>query len=98
MAVSAALREDRADDDLTSAWSVPEGLSATAEIRTRHVGVAAGIPLVAEVYARIDPRVEIRTAITDGCRVGPGESHWPPGQGGVRAVRLAVLGVKRRLE
>jgi nicotinate-nucleotide pyrophosphorylase (carboxylating) len=71
--VSAALQEDRFDDDVTTAWSVPEGLSATAEIRTRQAGVAAGIPLVAEVFARVDPRVVVRAVVADGSRVVPGE-------------------------
>lgn len=55
-AVAAALAEDESGQDVTTAWSVPEGLAAVAEIRARQGGIAGGLPVVAEVFAQVDPR------------------------------------------
>ncbi|MER6301995.1 carboxylating nicotinate-nucleotide diphosphorylase [Kitasatospora sp. NPDC001539] len=72
-AVAAALAEDAAGDDITTVWSVPEDLAATAEIRTRQSGIAAGLPVVAEVFAQVDPAVEIGASVADGTRVADGD-------------------------
>jgi nicotinate-nucleotide pyrophosphorylase (carboxylating) len=56
-AAAAALAEDASGKDITTVWSVPEELVATAEIRTRQSGIAAGLPVVAEVFAQVDPEV-----------------------------------------
>ena len=53
--VAAALAEDELGQDVTTAWSVPEGLAAVAEIRARQCGTACGLPVVAEVFAQVDP-------------------------------------------
>ena len=52
-AVELALSEDAAADDVTTRWSVAPRQWATAVIVTRQPGLAAGVPLPAEVYARI---------------------------------------------
>jgi nicotinate-nucleotide pyrophosphorylase (carboxylating) len=52
----AALAEDESGQDITTAWTVPEGLAAVAEIRARQCGIASGLPVVAEVFAQVDPR------------------------------------------
>ncbi|MFI9330074.1 carboxylating nicotinate-nucleotide diphosphorylase [Kitasatospora sp. NPDC052868] len=72
-AVAAALAEDAAEDDITAAWSVPESLVATAEIRTRQGGIAAGLPLVAEVFAQVDPEVRVEAGVADGTRMADGD-------------------------
>ncbi|MEH0421133.1 nicotinate-nucleotide diphosphorylase [Streptomyces sp. B21-083] len=72
-AVAAALAEDASGNDITTAWSVPEDLAATAEVRTRQSGIAAGLPAVAEVFAQVDPEVEIEASVADGARLAAGD-------------------------
>jgi nicotinate-nucleotide pyrophosphorylase (carboxylating) len=71
--ISAALAEDAVDDDLTTRWSVPEELTARAEIVTRQPGIAAGLPAVRAVFVRVDKRVEVEELATDGARLRPGD-------------------------
>ncbi|RDG39801.1 carboxylating nicotinate-nucleotide diphosphorylase [Streptomyces corynorhini] len=72
-AVAAALAEDATGDDITTRWSVPENRWLRAEIFTRRRGVAAGVPLVAEVYAQVDPRVQVTPRVPDGARLLSGD-------------------------
>ncbi|MEU2268238.1 hypothetical protein ABZ568_17880 [Streptomyces olindensis] len=76
VAVAAALAEDASGKDITTEWSVPEDLAATAEIRTRHSGIAAGLPVVAEVFAQVDPEVKVEPAVADGARLADGQVLW----------------------
>ncbi|MGW3209109.1 carboxylating nicotinate-nucleotide diphosphorylase [Streptomyces sp. NPDC001135] len=68
-AVAAALAEDESGQDITTAWSVPEGLAAVAEIRARQCGIASGLPVVAEVFAQVDPKVTVEALVPDGARL-----------------------------
>lgn len=68
-AVAAALAEDESDQDITTAWSVPEGLAAVAEIRARQCGIASGLPVGAEVFAQVDPEVTVEALVPDGARL-----------------------------
>ncbi|RZU11669.1 carboxylating nicotinate-nucleotide diphosphorylase [Streptomyces sp. BK239] len=72
-AVAAALAEDASGKDITTEWSFPEDLAATAEIRTRRSGIAAGLPVVAEVFAQVDPDVKVEPAVADGARLADGQ-------------------------
>ncbi|MGW1750236.1 carboxylating nicotinate-nucleotide diphosphorylase [Streptomyces sp. NPDC002092] len=72
-AVAAALAEDASRKDITTELSVPEDLAATAEIRTRRSGIAAGLPVVAEVFAQVDPEVTVEPAVADGARLADGQ-------------------------
>ncbi|MGX9883777.1 carboxylating nicotinate-nucleotide diphosphorylase [Streptomyces sp. NPDC002276] len=69
--VELALAEDAAGDDITTRWSVPAELRTEAVIITRQPGVAAGLPIVAEVFARVDPEVKVVTVVEDGARLAP---------------------------
>jgi nicotinate-nucleotide pyrophosphorylase (carboxylating) len=55
-----ALREDLGRGDVTSRLTVPAGAKAHAVLLAREAGVAAGLPLFAEVFRRVDPRVGVR--------------------------------------
>ncbi|MFI6449126.1 carboxylating nicotinate-nucleotide diphosphorylase [Kitasatospora sp. NPDC050543] len=68
-AVAASLAEDESGQDITTAWSVPEGLAAVAEIRARQCGIAGGLPVVAEVFAQVDPEVTVEALVPDGARL-----------------------------
>ncbi|MFH9007943.1 carboxylating nicotinate-nucleotide diphosphorylase [Streptomyces afghaniensis] len=68
-AVAAALAEDESGQDITTAWSVPEGMAAVAEIRARQCGITGGLPVVAEVFAQVDPEVTVEALVPDGARL-----------------------------
>lgn len=70
---AAAQAEDASVNDITTAWSVSEDLAATAEVRTRQSGIAAGLPVVAEVFAQVDPETKIEASVTHGARLTEGD-------------------------
>ncbi|MFE6973005.1 carboxylating nicotinate-nucleotide diphosphorylase [Streptomyces sp. NPDC057682] len=72
-AVAAALAEDQSGQDITTAWSVPEGMAAVAEIRARQCGIAGGLPVVAEVFDQVDPEVTVEALVPDGARLTGGD-------------------------
>jgi nicotinate-nucleotide pyrophosphorylase (carboxylating) len=72
-AVAAALIEDQAADDVTTRWSVPEALEAEATMIAKQSGRVAGLTAVQGVYAAVDPTVTVRTAVTDGDPIVPGQ-------------------------
>ncbi|MFE4217867.1 carboxylating nicotinate-nucleotide diphosphorylase [Streptomyces sp. NPDC056844] len=67
--VGLALSEDAAADDVTTRWSVAPRQRARAVIITRQPGLAAGMPLAAEVYARTGGEVRIDESVPDGTRL-----------------------------
>jgi nicotinate-nucleotide pyrophosphorylase (carboxylating) len=71
-AIAAALREDRAGEDVTSKALVPADASGSAMIRTKEAGVVAGLDVAAAVFAHVDPRVRFQGAVRDGARAAPG--------------------------
>ena len=64
--VRRALAEDVGSGDATTAVTVAPGLTARGTIRARDEGVVAGLPLVALVYAALDPSVVVDFALADG--------------------------------
>jgi len=72
-AVTVALSEDAAADDVTTRWSVAPRQWATAVIVTRQPGLAAGMPLAAEVYASIGGNTQIDESVPDGTRLKAGD-------------------------
>ncbi|GAA1584932.1 carboxylating nicotinate-nucleotide diphosphorylase [Kribbella hippodromi] len=72
-AVAAALIEDQATDDVTTRWSVPEALEVEATMIAKQPGRVAGLTVVQEVYAAVDPTVKVRTAVADGDPVVAGQ-------------------------
>ena len=71
--VRRALAEDAAGDDVTTRWSVPAGLVATGTVRAKEPGVVAGLPVAAEVFAAVDPRLRVDLLSADGAAVAPGQ-------------------------
>ena len=71
--VSRALMEDlgRAGD-LTTNAVIPADDKIQAVIAARKPGVIAGLDLVVETFAQLDPQVQVHCALSDGARVGPG--------------------------
>ncbi|MCC6382063.1 MAG: carboxylating nicotinate-nucleotide diphosphorylase [Dehalococcoidia bacterium] len=65
-AVSAALAEDRAAEDITTAATVNETLRGRALFVARVAGVAAGFPLAAEAFRQRDAAVVFEQSIPEG--------------------------------
>lgn len=71
-AVTRALAEDLAPlGDLTSAL-LPADATAVADLVPRQPGVLAGTACADEVFAQLDPRVELRWVVGDGDEVAAG--------------------------
>ncbi|MDP9022769.1 MAG: carboxylating nicotinate-nucleotide diphosphorylase [Actinomycetota bacterium] len=69
-----ALAEDLGPlGDLTSQACVPPQQHATARIVSRQPGVVAGVAAIREVYAHVDPRVEVELDAADGDAVQAGD-------------------------
>ncbi len=68
--VTRALAEDlgRAGD-VTSIATIPEETQARAVVVARAAGVIAGLPLVAAVFRKLAPEIEISAALRDGASV-----------------------------
>lgn len=71
--VRAALAEDAAARDVTTAWTVPARLRLTGRVEARAPGTIAGLGVVVEVYRQLDPDVVVRDEVKDGDRVESGE-------------------------
>jgi nicotinate-nucleotide pyrophosphorylase (carboxylating) len=74
-AIRAALLEDlgRAGD-VTSDAVIPPGTRATAMMRAREVGIAAGLDAARIAFELVDPDLKIAQDKADGDRVAPGDA------------------------
>jgi len=71
--IQLALEEDLGErGDVTSAVSIPVETKITGRITAKEAGVIAGLDLVAQVYAQIDPTVTVQTSVEDGATVEAG--------------------------
>lgn len=70
--VASALREDLGSGDLTTG-SIFTGETGEASILAREMGIVAGLPVAAEVFAQVDHRVSFVPNFSDGDLVEPGD-------------------------
>jgi len=70
--VEAALAEDRAADDVTTAALVPPNQHGRTELIAKEEGVLAGLTFAREAFAAVDPRLHWTEDSADGERIGPG--------------------------
>jgi len=71
--LEAALREDRAGEDVTSRALVPQDLAARAEVLAKQEGIICGLPLAARLAGRFDPSMTFEGVVEDGTAVRPGD-------------------------
>ena len=71
--IELALREDIGERDLTSEFFVDAKQFATAAIVARERAVLAGVETAAEVFRRVDPKVQIAASRKDGDELGVDE-------------------------
>jgi nicotinate-nucleotide pyrophosphorylase (carboxylating) len=64
--VARALAEDVGDGDVTTAATVPERLHARALITQKAPGVVYGLDLAAQVFAALDPDVQLERLVAEG--------------------------------
>ncbi|HEV2878971.1 MAG TPA: carboxylating nicotinate-nucleotide diphosphorylase [Candidatus Eremiobacteraceae bacterium] len=69
--VAAALAEDGASADVTSAATIQDGVVAVANMVFRRGGVVAGIPIAALAFSIVDPKIRFEAIVTDGDLVPP---------------------------
>jgi nicotinate-nucleotide pyrophosphorylase (carboxylating) len=70
--VEAALREDGADRDWTTLWTVGASYRVRARIEAREPLVLAGTRLAVRVFHAVDPEIRVEVLHGDGARVGEG--------------------------
>jgi nicotinate-nucleotide pyrophosphorylase (carboxylating) len=77
-ALRRALAEDRAEDDITTRWAVPDGTHAHARVVACQDGVIAGTAIPAEVYRQLGSDVVVTERVQDGDSSTPGGtcSRW----------------------
>ncbi|HEX8947358.1 MAG TPA: carboxylating nicotinate-nucleotide diphosphorylase [Dissulfurispiraceae bacterium] len=68
-----AVAEDIGHGDITSSLIIPGGERATARVLAKEDFILAGMPFVREVFASIDPAVEIKGYHGEGAAVRKGE-------------------------
>ena len=61
-----ALAEDIGQGDITSDCTVPEGATARFVFQNRQPAVIAGLELIPQLYALIDPMVQVNLLVKDG--------------------------------
>jgi nicotinate-nucleotide pyrophosphorylase (carboxylating) len=96
--VRIALQEDVGTGDITTLATVPAERQARARVVAKAAGVIAGLPIVAEVFAQIDPAIQIEFAVEDGDRVDGGEllcRLTGPAQGILTGERVALNFLQR---
>jgi len=71
--ISAALKEDIGQGDITTDFFVPETLHATGRVTAREKTVVAGTGAAAEVFRRVDPSIDIQVLHRDGDEIVAGD-------------------------
>jgi nicotinate-nucleotide pyrophosphorylase (carboxylating) len=92
------LDEDVGHGDLTAQLMVDAGAEARFDVNARERMVVAGIDVLARVFRRCDPRIEVQVLRPDGTRVQSGETLARvsgPAQGILTGERTALNIVQR---
>lgn len=72
--VAIALEEDIGGGDVTSEFFVAAAARVTARIVAREKAIVAGTKTAAEVFRRIDSKIQVRIVQRDGSRIAPGQT------------------------
>ncbi len=72
--ISIALREDVGAGDITTEFFVPEGLQALGRIIARERAIVAGGQTTAEVFRRVNPKLNVEILQPDGTALTGGET------------------------
>jgi nicotinate-nucleotide pyrophosphorylase (carboxylating) len=72
--IAIALREDIGDGDITTEYFVPDGLHALGRVIARERAIVAGGQIAAEVFRRVDPKLNVEILQPDGTALTGGET------------------------
>jgi len=72
--VIAALKEDIGKGDITVNALVPTRLCGKGKIIAKANGIITGLDIAIQVFKKIDSKLEIKSYVTDGDRVSPGDT------------------------
>ena len=71
--IAAALKEDIGTGDITTEFFVPDSLHASGRIVAREKAIVAGSGVVAEVFRKLDPSIDVQIIRGDGTEVAAGD-------------------------
>lgn len=72
--IAIALREDIGAGDTTTEFFVPDGLRALGRIVVRERAILAGVETAAEVFRRVNPKLNVEILLPDGTALMGGET------------------------
>ena len=72
--IDQALVEDQTFSDPTTAALLPAGLKGVGVIRSKAVGVLAGVEVALAVFRRVDPDIRTHALLDDGAALAPGDA------------------------
>ncbi|MEY2521192.1 MAG: hypothetical protein QOF24_2951 [Verrucomicrobiota bacterium] len=72
--ITIALREDIGDGDITTEFFIPKGLHALGRIVARERAIVAGGQTAAEVFRRVNPKLNVEILQPDGASLMGGET------------------------
>jgi nicotinate-nucleotide pyrophosphorylase (carboxylating) len=96
--ISAALKEDIGNGDITTDFFVPETPHAIGRIAAREKAVVAGTEAAAEVFRQVDPSIDIQLVRRDGDEVVAGDVIFEvrgPARSILKAERVALNFLQR---
>lgn len=70
--IALALKEDCAQEDVTSIWTLPADRTAHAELISRQEGILCGGQLFQEVFRQVDSDLVFGSFLPDGTALAPG--------------------------
>ena len=71
--IEMALREDIVTGDITSESTIPDDVLAKAVIKSKDIGIVAGLDVAGEVFWAVDPSVDFNKLISDGNEITKGQ-------------------------
>ncbi|MFS4448581.1 carboxylating nicotinate-nucleotide diphosphorylase [Maribacter sp. 2307UL18-2] len=93
-----AIREDVGDGDHSSLSCIPESAFGKAKLLVKDEGVIAGIDFAKQVFAYVDPQMEVEVLLSDGAEVKYGDiAFYVTGssQNILKAERLVLNAMQR---
>jgi nicotinate-nucleotide pyrophosphorylase (carboxylating) len=96
--IDAALSEDQAFNDPTTAALVPAEVTGVGMVRAKDHGFLAGVDVALAVFRRVDPDLDARVLLADGSALSPGDGIARvegPAAGILRAERTALNFLQR---
>lgn len=96
--IANALREDIGDGDHSSLACIPQSATGKAKLLIKDQGILAGVAFARQVFATVDPDLEIEVELQDGSAVHFGDiAFYVSGsaQSILKAERLVLNGMQR---